>query len=61
MYYGWRPNLPDEGDNHLVGLAVAARACVTVTGNTRHLKVGELKFPAIRVLNPKTFLQELKS
>jgi putative PIN family toxin of toxin-antitoxin system len=61
VYYGWRPNLPDEGDNHLVELAVAAQARVIVTGNARHLKVGELKFPAIRVLGPKTFLQELKS
>ena len=61
VYYGWRPNLPDEGDNHLVELAIAAQARVIVTGNARHLKVGELKFPAIRVLGPKTFLQELKS
>ncbi len=61
VYYGWRPNLPDEGDNHLVELAVAAQARVIVTGNARHLKVGELKFPAIRVLDPKIFLQELKS
>ena len=61
VYYGWRPNLADEGDNHLVELAVAAQAGVSVTGNARHLDVGELKFPAIRVLDPKTFLQELKS
>ena len=25
VYYLWRPNLPDEGDNHVVELAVAAR------------------------------------
>jgi hypothetical protein len=24
IYFGWRPNVPDEGDNHLVELAVAA-------------------------------------
>lgn len=23
VYYGWRPNLPDEGDNHLIELALA--------------------------------------
>ena len=23
VYYGWRPNLADEADNHLVELAVA--------------------------------------
>jgi hypothetical protein len=25
IYYRWRPNLPDEGDNHVLELAVAAR------------------------------------
>lgn len=61
VYYGWRPNLADEGDNHLVELAVAAQASAVITGNARHLKAGELKFPAVRILDPKTFLQELNS
>lgn len=61
VYYGWRPNLADEGDNHLVELAVAAQASAIVTGNARHLRAGELRFPTIRVLDPKTLLQELKS
>ena len=26
IYFGWRPNLPDEGDNHLIELAVAGGA-----------------------------------
>ena len=26
VYYRWRPNLPDESDNHLVELAVAGGA-----------------------------------
>ena len=26
VYYLWRPNLPDEADNHLVELAVAGNA-----------------------------------
>ena len=26
IYYGWRPNLRDEGDNHLIELAVAGSA-----------------------------------
>ncbi|MFZ4538095.1 helix-turn-helix domain-containing protein [Propionivibrio sp.] len=25
-YYGWRPNLPDEADNHLIKLALAGNA-----------------------------------
>ena len=24
VFYAWRPNLPDESDNHLIELAVAA-------------------------------------
>jgi len=31
IYYGWRPNVPDEGDNHLVELAVAGGAQAIVT------------------------------
>jgi putative PIN family toxin of toxin-antitoxin system len=26
VFYAWRPNLPDEADNHLIELAVAAQA-----------------------------------
>ena len=28
IYFLWRPNLPDEGDNHLMELVVAGRPCV---------------------------------
>ena len=31
VYYLWRPNLPDEADNHLVELAVAGNAAAIVT------------------------------
>lgn len=31
VYYRWRPNVPDEGDNHLVELAVAGGAQAIVT------------------------------
>jgi putative PIN family toxin of toxin-antitoxin system len=60
VYFGWRPNLADEADNHLVELAVAAQASHCVTGNARHLKTGELQFPSIRILDPATFLSEWK-
>lgn len=26
IYYGWRPNLSDEGGNHLIELAIAGNA-----------------------------------
>ena len=58
VFYAWRPNLPDESDNHLIELAVAAQAEVIVTRNLRDLSRGELKFPMLRVLAPEQFLQE---
>ena len=32
VYYLWRPNLRDEGDNHLIELAVAGRALLYSVG-----------------------------
>jgi putative PIN family toxin of toxin-antitoxin system len=61
VYFGWRPNLADEADNHLIELAVAAQASHIVTGNARHLKAGELQFPSIRILDPGTFVSEWKT
>lgn len=52
VYYLWRPNLPDEADNHVVELAVAGRAEVIVTYNTRDFERTELHFPGLRVVTP---------
>ena len=52
VYYLWRPNLPDEADNHVVELAVAGSAEVIVTHNTRDFKRAELHFPGLRILTP---------
>ena len=57
VFYAWRPNLPDEADNHLIELAVAARADAIVTRNLRDVSRGELKFPALRVLTPEQCLE----
>ncbi len=35
VYFGWRPNLPDEGDNHLFELALAGNAAAIITHNVR--------------------------
>lgn len=59
VYYSWRPNLRDDGDNHLIELAVAGSASIIVTNNVRDLRSGELQFPSIRILTPADFLQEL--
>lgn len=57
VYYAWRPNLPDEADNHLVELAVAGRAAAIVTRNVRDLGRGELRFPDLAVLTPEQCLE----
>jgi putative PIN family toxin of toxin-antitoxin system len=59
VYYSWRPNLKDEGDNHLVELAVAGAADNIVTRNLRDLRAMELRFPNLRVLSPEDQLKEV--
>ena len=56
IYYGWRPNLRDEGDNHLVELAVAGGANVIATHNIRHLRAMELRFPGLAIATPAQLL-----
>ncbi len=57
VFYAWRPNLPDEADNHLIELGVAAQAEAIVTRNLRDVSRGELKFPLLRVLTPEQCLE----
>ena len=57
VFYAWRPNLPDEADNHLIELAVAAQADAIVTRNLRDVSRGELKFPSLKVLTPEQCLE----
>ena len=52
VYYRWRPNLRDEGDNHVLELAVAAGDAPIVTFNRRDVAGGQLRFPDIQVLTP---------
>ena len=59
IYFGWRPNLPDEADNHLVELAVAGGADHIVTRNVRDLRARQLKFPELSVVTPGQFLEEV--
>jgi putative PIN family toxin of toxin-antitoxin system len=60
IYYAWRPNLRDEGDNHLVELAIAGSAQAIVTRNLRDIAQMELNFPQLKVCSPEALLQELK-
>ncbi len=57
VFYAWRPNLPDEADNHLIELGVAAQADAIVTRNLRDVSRGELKFPSLRVMTPEQCLE----
>jgi len=57
VYYRWRPNLPDEGDNHVLELAVAAADAPIVTFNRRDFRSGELRFPRIVVQTPGAWLK----
>ena len=58
IYFGWRPNLPDDGDNHLIELAVAGHASHIVSRNLRDLQRAEFKFPALHILTPEQFMKE---
>lgn len=58
IYYLWRPNLPDEADNHVLELAVAARAAAIVTHNRADFVRSELHFPELRILAPAELLKE---
>ena len=60
VYYGWRPNLPDEADNHLIELALAGGATAIVTHNLRDLQGGELRLGSLRVITPAQCLEEWK-
>jgi len=59
IYFSWRPNLPDEGDNHIVELAVAGGAEMIVTNNVRDFRRAQLQFPGLRTVSPHEFLKEL--
>lgn len=58
IYYLWRPNLLDEADNHVLELAVAARAAAIMTHNRADLVRSELRFPELRILAPAELLKE---
>ncbi len=59
IYYGWRPNLRDEADNHLIELAVAGGADYLITKNTKDFNNAELQFSTFKIIRPERFIQEV--
>ena len=57
IYYLWRPNIADEGDNFLIELALAGNATHIVTNNIRDFRNAELKFPSITILTASELLR----
>ena len=57
IYYLWRPNLKDEGDNFLIELALAGNASHIISNNIKDLKNAELIFPDLQIKTPEQFLQ----
>ena len=53
IYFGWRPNLRDEADNHVLELAIAGNASAVITNNVKDFQFAELHFPDILILSPK--------
>lgn len=58
VYYRWRPNLRDEGDNHLIELAVSGGAEILITWNKKDFSNSDLVLPEIAILTPVEFLME---
>ncbi|MBX3570685.1 MAG: PIN domain-containing protein [Rhizobiaceae bacterium] len=58
--FDWRPDMPDEGDNHLIELAIAGHASTIVTHNIRDIARGELVWSHLRVMTPGQVLEHLK-
>jgi putative PIN family toxin of toxin-antitoxin system len=57
IYFLWRPNIQDEGDNFLIELAVAGNASFVVTNNLKDFGSAELVFPNLRVVTPEQMLK----
>jgi len=58
VYYLWRPNLRDEGHNHLIELAMASGATTIITANKKDIAHGGLLFPELRIFTASEYLKD---
>ncbi len=57
VYFLWRPNLPDEADNHLVELAAAAASTIIISNNVRDFDGEQMRFLNINAVTPGIFIK----
>jgi len=60
-WFLWRPNLPDETDNHIIELAIAANADYIVTNNLKDFAQPELLHGGYEVISPQQLLRRIRS
>jgi hypothetical protein len=60
IYYGWRPDFPDEADNHLIELAMAGESTAIISRNVRDIRRGELLLNGLRVFTPADYLERTR-
>lgn len=60
IHYLWRPNLRDEGDNHILELAVAGQARYVISQNIKDFNFSEIHLPEIEVIHPFDFFDVLE-
>jgi putative PIN family toxin of toxin-antitoxin system len=60
VHYRWRPNLEDEGDNHILELAMAGNAQRIVSWNARDFRERDMLLPDVAVVTPVEFLQDIR-
>ncbi len=61
IYYLWRPNLIDENDNFLIGLAIAGNCKTIVTKNRADFRNTELDFEGLQAVHPERFMKDWKN
>jgi len=57
IYYLWRPNLKDEGDNHIIELSISGRAECVITQNIKDFSKTQLQFDDLEIMTPAKMLR----